>query len=71
MENVTRVGIFNNIAPLYIRPLWDKLLEARDIRYTFITSSKGHEGIKTIDPTEFLKTNDREALVWYFVKIYT
>ncbi len=68
MENVTRVGIFNNIAPLYIRPLWDKLLEPGDIRYTFITSSKGHEGIKTIDPTEFLKTSDRKAPVWYFVK---
>ncbi len=62
------VGIFTNMAPLYVRPLWDKLVDCNDIKYTFISSVNGHEGIKTIDPAEFLSESNPMHPDWQFVK---
>ena len=66
MREVKKVAIINNIAPLYIKPLWCKFNLSNSIKYTFITSKTGHIGIKTIDPKEFLFQN--KNIKWEFVK---
>lgn len=67
MDKVITAGIFTNIAPLYVEPLWKKLLNAENIQFTFISSVIGHEGIKVIHVDSFL--NDPKAREhWRFVK---
>ena len=68
MHKKINTGIFTNIAPLYIRPLWDKLVASKDIRYTFISSAIGYEGIKTILPNDFIEKNRADEPDWRFVK---
>lgn len=67
MDRLTRVGIFTNFAPLYVKPLWKHLLSSQDIHYTFISSPSGHEGIKVIDSVSFLSDPKVEGH-WRFVK---
>ncbi len=67
MDTVTRVGIFTNMAPLYVQPLWKRLLSSDEIHYTFISSATGHEGIKVIDHDSFL-IDPKASGHWRFVK---
>lgn len=67
MEALTRAGIFTNIAPMYVQPLWMQFLLSEEIKYTFISSEKGHEGIKVIDPSSFLN-HTNAAVDWRFIK---
>jgi glycosyltransferase involved in cell wall biosynthesis len=68
MNKRIRVGIFNNIGPLYIEPLWNTLLRSEEIEYIFITSAKGSQGIRTIDPETFFAKNNAPRSAWRFVK---
>ena len=69
MENVKiKCGVFSNIAPLYIRPLWCELNNSKKINYSFITSSHGFSGIKTIDPKESRDLVPGAAFNWHFIK---
>jgi glycosyltransferase involved in cell wall biosynthesis len=62
-----KVGIFTNIAPLYVEPLWKLFLNSNDIIFTFISSENGYKGINVIDPTIFLK-DQSNINRWRFVK---
>lgn len=69
MGNVKiKCGIFSNIAPSYIRPLWCELNNSEKISYTFITSSRGFAGIKTIDPKESRDLVPNALFNWHFVR---
>jgi len=69
MENVKiKCGVFSNIAPLYIRPLWCELNNSKKINYSFITSSRGFSGIKTIDPKESRDLVPGALFDWHFIK---
>ena len=56
------------MAPLYVRPLWDKFVTSNDIKFTLISSDKGYEGIKTINPNDRTSKNKALFLDWRFVK---
>jgi len=61
-------GLFNNIAPLYLRSLWYKLALSEKVSYVFYSSSIGFSGIKTIDINESIHVNTKGLLDWWFLK---
>lgn len=69
MENEKiKCGVFSNIAPLYIRPLWYELNNSKKVSFSFITSSHGFSGIKTIDPKESKDVVPDAIFNWHFIK---
>lgn len=66
MQTDISIAFSTNIAPLYVKPLWQKLANAPGFRCTFISAKEVHKGIAVVNPDEFLQkhTNTR----WEFVK---
>jgi hypothetical protein len=48
-----KVLISTNIAPLYVQPLWELLVQSNIIDFDFISSVKSTAGIATIDNNSF------------------
>ena len=65
MDKNKKVVIINNIAPLYIEPFWRTCNNENLLLITFITGRGEYNGIKTIEPNDFIKYNKR--VKWEFV----
>jgi len=66
MQTDISIAFSTNIAPLYVKPLWQKLADATGFRCTFISAKEGHKGIVVVNPADFLEKHKNTR--WEFVK---